>query len=77
MKNGGVLCVDEAAVTAQKSVFKEMLSKMGKNILKGDILKVSFPIIIFRKESHLESVARNFCYAPMFFDRFSKGCDPL
>ena len=35
------------------------------------------PIVIFRKESHLETIARNFCFAPMFFDKFQKGGDAL
>jgi hypothetical protein len=35
------------------------------------------PIVIFRKESHLETIARNFCFAPMFFDKFQKGGDVL
>lgn len=38
---------------------------------------MSLPITIFRKESHLESIARDFCFAPMFFDKLSKGGDPL
>ncbi len=34
-KNGGVICTNDAIVTAQKNLFKQTLSKMGKNILKG------------------------------------------
>lgn len=50
---------------------------MGKNILKGEILKMSLPIHIFSKQSHLESIARNFSFAPIFFDKVANGGDAV
>lgn len=50
---------------------------MGKGILKGELLKISLPIIIFSKQSHLESIARNFSFAPIFFDKLAYGGDSV
>lgn len=36
---------------------------------------MSLPILIFCKQSHLESIARNFSFAPMFFDKIAIGGD--
>ena len=50
-------------------MFKHILTTFGNNILKGgSILNISLPVTIFKKESHLKSIALNFCYAPLFFD---------
>mgnify|MGYP003491009678 CR=1 FL=1 len=38
---------------------------------------MSLPILIFSKESHLESIARNFSFAPIFFDKLANGGDPV
>lgn len=35
------------------------------------MLNISLPVTVFKKESHLESIARDFCYAPLFFERGS------
>ena len=35
IKNGGVICTNDAIITVQKNLFKSTLAKMGRNILKG------------------------------------------
>jgi len=49
MKAGGVLCTDEVSIKTQKDLFKMGLAKFGKCILKGELLKMSLPVVIFRK----------------------------
>lgn len=49
MKAGGVLCTDEPLIKIQKDLFKMGLAKFGKSILKGELLKMSLPVVIFRK----------------------------
>lgn len=45
---------------------------MKNNVLKGkSILNVSFPVTIFRDESQLKSVARNYSYAPIFLENLT------
>ncbi len=34
-KNGGVICTNQDAINGQKKLFKEAITKLGKNILKG------------------------------------------
>lgn len=47
-------------------MFKYVITTFGNNILKGNsILNISLPVTIFRKESHLYSIARNFSFAPL------------
>lgn len=53
IKEGGVLCTNEAQIQTQKSLFKSALTKMGKNLLRGELLRISLPVVIFRDESHL------------------------
>ena len=68
-KEGGVICTNETIINEQKKMFKHVITTFGNNILKGgSILNISLPVNIFKKESHLESIARDFCYAPLFFD---------
>lgn len=49
IKDGGVICTNTALINVQKNMFKEALTKMGRNILKGEILRMSLPVIVFRK----------------------------
>lgn len=47
---------------------------MGDNIMKcKSIMNISFPVQIFRKESHLKTIARFFSYAPQLI----QGSDKL
>lgn len=39
----------------------------------GGIVNISLPVIIFKKESHLQSIANNFSYAPLLLDREHKN----
>jgi hypothetical protein len=48
-KYGGVICTNSEVIGFQKKMFKESLTKLGKQILKGEILKMSLPVTIFRK----------------------------
>lgn len=53
---------------------------MKNNLLSGgSILNISLPVNIFKRESHLESIARDFCYAPLFFERMGVNfkADPI
>ena len=78
IKNGGVVCTNQAIIAEQKRLFKYFLTKMGSNLLKGgNIFKISIPVYVFKKESHLESIARDFCYAPLFFEKFKNNSDPI
>lgn len=69
-KDGGVLCKNEELVNNQKRLFKDLISRLGSNILKKGtgVLNISLPVIVFKKESHLFSIARDFCYAPLLFE---------
>lgn len=50
MKNGGVLCVNEAIINEQKKIFKSVLTMMKNNLLNGtNILNISLPVNIFKK----------------------------
>lgn len=69
-KSGGVICTNEQQINHQKKVFKYIISQIGSNIIqRKNILNVSFPVTIFKKQSHLKSVARNFSFAPIFFEK--------
>lgn len=35
VKNGGVVCTNEAIINVQKNLFKSTITKMGRSILKG------------------------------------------
>lgn len=73
-KKGGVLCTDEVSINNQKKVFKCIIAQIGSNIMhRKNILNISFPIIIFSKESHLKNVARTYSYAPTFLEKASAG----
>lgn len=51
-----------------------MISQIGSNIIqRKNILNISFPVVIFKKESHLKSVARNFSFASIFLEKAVKG----
>lgn len=42
---------------------------MGSQILKGgNILNVSLPVTIFKKESHIQILAKNMMYAPLLLE---------
>lgn len=64
------MCKDSNPISEQKKVFKHILTTMGKNVLhnKG-LLNVSLPVNIFRTESHLQSIARNFGFAPILLEK--------
>lgn len=49
LKSGGVICTNQEIINLQKNLFKSFLAKMGRGILKGDIFKMSIPVIIFKK----------------------------
>lgn len=65
------MCTNLDKITVQKNLFKYGLVKYGKNLLKGEILRISLPIEIFRKESHLQTLSRNMSYAPLFFEKLT------
>lgn len=44
---------------------------MGDNLLKArNIMNISLPVQIFKKESHLKTLARNISYAPLLLDNY-------
>ena len=76
-KNGGVICTNENIINEQKKIFKSVLTMMKNNLLSGgSILNISLPVNIFKRESHLVSIGRDFCYAPVFFDRVGVNIEP-
>jgi hypothetical protein len=52
-------------------MFREAISAIGNKILRGDtrVLSISLPVAIFRKESHLQTIARNLSFCPLLFER--------
>lgn len=73
-KNGGVICTNETIIEEQKKVFKLILSRMGSNFFKHkSIMNFSLPVNVFRKESHLKTLARNFSYAPLLLDEYTNA----
>ena len=63
--DGGLICVNEKLLAEHKKIFKHVLASIGTNILKGgNILNVSLPVTIFKKEGHLQMVADSFSLAP-------------
>ena len=71
-KTGGVACTNVDKITVQKNLFKYGLVKYGKNLLKGEILRISLPIEVFRAESHRQTLSRNMSYAPLFFEQLAR-----
>ena len=70
-KHGGVMCVRESLAEQRKNI-RKVVTSIGANLFKlpknGGILNISLPVVIFKKESHLQSIATNFSYAPLLFD---------
>lgn len=47
-----------------------MVSQIGSYIMaRKSIVNISLPVTVFRKESHLKTIARNFAYAPMLLEK--------
>ena len=60
-------------------MIKSIIANIGANIYKivktGGLLTMSLPVTIFKKESHLQTIANNFTFAPLLLDNLEK--DPL
>ncbi|KDD73543.1 hypothetical protein H632_c2068p0, partial [Helicosporidium sp. ATCC 50920] len=76
--DGGLAFNDKVLVQRQRSAVMEMMGKIGKNLLKGqlDLLKVSLPVKIFEPRSYLEKLADPWVY-PEFLDRAAQSSDPV
>lgn len=37
----------------------------------SSVLNMSLPVIVFKKESHLYSIAKDLCYAPLLFENLT------
>ncbi len=43
---------------------------MGKNVIHNrGLLNVSLPVNVFKPESHLQSIAKNFGFAPLLLEK--------
>jgi hypothetical protein len=68
-EDGGLICTNEKLLSEHKKIFKHIISSIGTNILKGgNILNVSLPVTIFKKEGHLQMLADSFSLAPQLFE---------
>ena len=67
---GGIVCKDSNPINEQKKVCKHILTTMGKNVIQNKgLLNVSLPVNIFKAESHLQSIARTFGFAPILLEK--------
>ncbi|CDW73094.1 UNKNOWN [Stylonychia lemnae] len=77
-KNGGIVLIDEGNVIPQ--AFKELLSKIGKKILKGefsDLLKTPAPAYMHYPRTYLQGSAKDLSLAPLYFKKAAEATDPI
>eukprot|EP00871_Galdieria_phlegrea_P002846 jgi/Galph1/3562/GphlegSOOS_G2236.1 len=74
--SGGMTCLDEQIIKAQRSVVVELIKQVGKNVLMGrDLLYVTFPIKCCAPESALQRFGYAASYAPTFLAQAAKVKD--
>ena len=60
-----MVCINETLLNEHKKIFKYLITSIGSNILKGNnVFNVSLPVTIFKKQSHLQMLAKSFSMAP-------------
>ncbi|CAD8111875.1 unnamed protein product [Paramecium sonneborni] len=68
-KNGGLKCINEVKVNAQKSVVKFLLARIGTSLLMGrSLTSISMPVTIFESRSNTERACSSLAFAPVFLD---------
>ncbi|CAD8122412.1 unnamed protein product [Paramecium sonneborni] len=68
-KNGGLKCINEVKVNAQKSVVKFLLARIGTSLLMGrSLTTISMPVTIFESRSNTERACNSLAFAPVFLD---------
>ncbi|CAD8209304.1 unnamed protein product [Paramecium pentaurelia] len=68
-KNGGLKCINEIKVNAQKSVVKFLLARIGTSLLMGrSLTSISMPVTIFESRSNTERACSSLAFAPVFLD---------
>ena len=71
-KHGGVVNISKHMGENRKNL-RRVVTSIGVNLFKmtknGGIVNISLPVVVFKKESHLQSIAKNFSYAPILLDR--------
>jgi hypothetical protein len=70
--------IDQDCIEKQKGIIKDIITKLGKNILTGNgIMNVSLPIRIFDQRSLLEVFAHQCSLAPYFLEKAYLQENPL
>ncbi|CAD8101040.1 unnamed protein product [Paramecium primaurelia] len=75
-KNGGLKCINEIKVNAQKSVVKFLLARIGTSLLMGrSLTSISMPVTIFESRSNTERACSSLAFAPVFLDDAANSKD--
>ena len=76
---GGIPLTDEVALRKLRNVGKEIIKRMGKKILRGDLnlTTISFPIACMMPNSALHNCLRSCMMLPMYLGRAAQVQDPI
>lgn len=75
---GGLICVDQEAISKQKGVIGEVFKQVVSNISKGlGAVSISLPVRIFEPRSTAERLVDRFSFAPLLLAPASKLTDPV
>jgi len=77
--SGGIALTDEAALRKLRNVGKEIIKRLGKKILRGDLnlTTMSFPIACMLPNSALHNCLRSCMMLPMYLGRAAQVSDPV
>jgi hypothetical protein len=77
--SGGIALTDEAALRKLRNVGKEIIKRLGKKILRGDLnlTTMSFPIACMLPNSALHNCLRSCMMLPMYLGRAAQVSDPI
>ena len=77
--SGGIALTDEAALRKLRNVGKEIIKRLGKKILRGDLnlTTMSFPIACMLPNSALHNCLRSCMMLPMYLGRAAQISDPI
>lgn len=76
---GGKVCTDNALVAKLRSIGKEMIKSLGKQLLSGkfNLSKVSFPIRMMIPKTALETAVHGTCLFPLYITKAAYSPDHL
>lgn len=77
--SGGIPLTDEVALRKLRNVGKEIIKRLGKKILRGDLnlTTISFPIVCMLPNSALHNCLRSCMMLPLYLGRAAQVFDPI